>query len=63
MPFQTILLKSIVENAYLADISDAILNFSKRSMMTECHHPELCHLYVTMTHIRKQDAKLDCREI
>ena len=30
----------IVEKVYLADILDAILNFSKRSMMTECHHPE-----------------------
>ena len=23
-----------------SDILDAILNFSKRSMMTGCHHPE-----------------------
>ena len=32
--------KSIVENLYLADILDANLNFSKRSMITECHHSE-----------------------
>ena len=40
MHFQTIQFKSNTENLYLADILDVILNFSKHSMMTECHHPE-----------------------
>ena len=31
--------------------------------ITEDRFSQWCHLYVTMTHVRKQDAKLDCREI
>ena len=44
--FSVHLIKEIAENVKLADILDVIFNFSKRSMMTECHHPES---WVTMS--------------